>query len=41
MGLEVEYEPFGFRAGAANHHTAVRGLLFPREDQVAVIRNAF
>ena len=38
--VEVEYQPLAFSAGAANHHTAVRRLLFLGEDQVAVVRYA-
>src|SRR5215510_11108397 len=37
--LQIQYQPLGLAAGAADHHPLILGLLFFAEDRVVVLRN--
>jgi hypothetical protein len=39
--LKIQYEPLALGAGAADHHRAVGGMLFLRQDQVAMVGDPF
>src|SRR5215468_5510641 len=38
---QIQHQPLGLAAGAADHHALVLGLLLLAQDRVVVLRNAF